>query len=271
MEKRKSFQNGLHDKPRKSGFFSGLIRNKKKEQTKEDLVNEVVSKLYDGVDLNVRDKIFYGGLENAQRILITLAKDAFQSTAPEVMLICRDIYIQVWIRSRGGLDISFRTPSYIKERLVERFSDYPALNVSNCVRFSLAIIYQYEPELWNSVENMEKFMVYVKENSAQNIEIQDLYLDDKDYGLVPDKPIFVNGFGNDRRYLSCLCTEDGTKLSYERLGSIPVDGISGMVDVYNLLLPNQSLYMQIYVCNYGTRNRENVPRGILYKTDRGEV
>ncbi len=93
--------------------------------------------------------------------------------------------------------------------------------------------------------------------------IQDLYLKDAEYGLVAQKPIFVNGFGKDQYYLSNLCTSDGTKLSFERIGSSEVPGIAGPVDAYKLLLPDRRLYMTIFVCNYGTRTTRDVPKGLI--------
>ena len=108
-------------------------------------------------------------------------------------------------------------------------------------------------------------MANVKEKDRQNVGIQDLYLCDEEYGIKPNKPIFVNGFGSDKEYLSHLYTQDNVKLAFERVGSSEVDGICGPVDLYKLLLPDGSVYMNIFLCNYGTRNTTDVPRGVVYR------
>lgn len=97
---------------------------------------------------------------------------------------------------------------------------------------------------------------------GQNVSIENRWLDDKEYGLVPNKPIFVKGFGPHRVYLDRLCTEHGEKLSYKRLGSMEIKGIHGPVDVYDLFYPDGRKYKTIYQCVYGTANSETAPRGM---------
>lgn len=161
--------------------------------------------------------------------------------------------------------MQFRTPTYIKQTLVQRFSGVPAQDVVTCVERSLDIIYRHEPQLRESALSAELFMANVAEQAKQNVEIQELYLHDEEYGKKPDKPIFVNGFGNDKEYLSHLYTQDGVKLTFERVGSSEVEGICGPVDLYKLLLPDGGLYMNIFLCNYGTRNTTDVPKGVVYQ------
>ena len=81
---------------------------------------------------------------------------------------------------------------------------------------------------------------------------------------MPQKPIFVNGFGSDKEYLSHLYTDKGTKLDFVRVGSAKVEGIAGPVDLYRLLLPDGTDYLQIYVSNYGLSTNKNVPKGTKY-------
>lgn len=222
-------------------------------------------RLYNGMDANGREKIFYGGISEAQFILLSLANSVFRSEANDKLELCLQIYVQCWIRSRGGFGIRFRTPTYIKEMIIQRFTGVPEQDVVTCVDRSLEIIYKHEPQLKESALSAEIFMVNVAERAKQNVEIQDQYLHDEKYGRTPDKPIFVNGFGCDKKYLSHLHTLDGVKLAYDRIGSSEVEGICGPVDLYKLLLPDGSVYMQIFLCNYGTRNTADVPKGVLYR------
>ena len=76
--------------------------------------------------------------------------------------------------------------------------------------------------------------------------------------------MFVNGFWNDKEYLSHLHAEDGTKLSFTRVGSSEVEGIAGPVDLYRLLKPDGTDYMRIFICNYGTSTKKIAPKGTKY-------
>lgn len=81
---------------------------------------------------------------------------------------------------------------------------------------------------------------------------------------MPEKPVFVNGFGRDKEYLSHLYAEDGMKLNFARVGSSEVNGIAGPVDIYRLLLPDNTEYLQVFVCNYGSTFKKIAPKGIRY-------
>lgn len=211
-----------------------------------------------------KDQIFYGGLASAQDILLRLSSESFHSTSDDKIDLSLQIYVQTWSRSRGGLSPQFSTPSYIKDALVQHFSAVPNANVIACVEQSLNIIYSHEPQLELKAVSFESFTNDVKAKAERNVGVQNLYLKDDEYGLAANKPIFVNGFGAHEGYLSHLSTTDGVKLSFDRIGSSEVPGIVGPVDAYKLLLPDHSLYMTIFVCNYGTRTTHDVPKGLVY-------
>lgn len=91
-----------------------------------------------------------------------------------------------------------------------------------------------------------------------------MHLKDYEYGVVPNKPIFANGFGSNKEYLSHLAAINGTKLTCERVGSSEVAGIAGSVDLYRLLLPNKEEYLRIYLCNYGARTTKDTPKNVMF-------
>lgn len=235
--------NNIQNLPPKKGLFSSLFgkKDKKPAVSSPPRINQTVARLYSGMNKDTRDQIFYGGLASAQDILLRLASGVFASTSGDKIDLCLQIYVQTWIRSRGGLSPQFSTPSYIKEALTQRFSAIPSSSVTTCVDQSLDIIYSHEPQLKQKAMAIENFMNDVRAKAAKNVDVQDLHLKDEEYGLVSNKPIFVNGFGDDKYYLSHLSTADGVKLSFERIGSSVIPGIIGPVDAYKLLLPDQSL------------------------------
>ena len=82
--------------------------------------------------------------------------------------------------------------------------------------------------------------------------VEKLYQNDPDYSLVPEKPIFVNGFMGSYMYLSMLKTDQGELLRNERRGSMRAEGIEGLVDIYDTFRANDSsAYGTIYICIYG--------------------
>ena len=242
----------------KKGFIAKLFSSKKIS------ANSAVERIYENTNKEQREKIFYGGLRSAERILISLARDTFNNTEDMSIELCFQIYLQTWIRSRGGFNPLFSSPDYIKQALCKRFESIDHDAVLKCVTCSLSEIYRHEPELKMRADAVSFLRNRVNDNAQKNAEIENKFLNDPEYGLVPEKPVFVNGFGSDKEYLSHLYSDEGIKLNCVRVGSSNVEGISGPVDLYRLLLPDGTDYLQIYVCNYGLSTKTNSPKGTKY-------
>lgn len=89
---------------------------------------------------------------------------------------------------------------------------------------------------------------------------------DVDFGLVPEKPIFtlaLMSVDGERKYLNKLYTANGEKITYERQGSMSVDGINGMIDIYNTYLPSGQPYKTLYINMYGARTSTQAPEGFV--------
>ncbi|WP_434309573.1 zinc ribbon domain-containing protein [Hominifimenecus sp. rT4P-3] len=89
---------------------------------------------------------------------------------------------------------------------------------------------------------------------------------DVDFGLVPEKPIFTLALmsaGGEKEYLNKLHTVNGEKIKYNRRGSISVDGINGMIDIYDTYLPSGQHYKTIYINMYGARKSTKAPAGFV--------
>ena len=90
--------------------------------------------------------------------------------------------------------------------------------------------------------------------------------DDADFGLVPGKPIFtlaLMSVDGEKEYLNCLYTVNGEKIKYNRLGSTSVDGINGMIDIYETFLPSGQPYKTIYINMYGAKKSTKAPDGFV--------
>ncbi len=94
-----------------------------------------------------------------------------------------------------------------------------------------------------------------------NKDAQSLNLDDPEYGLVPEKPVYCCYVDGSKDYLSNLRTVSGEKLEWNRRGSVNVEGIHGMVDIYDSTLPSGQPYKTIYINMYADSNQLAVPSG----------
>ncbi len=89
---------------------------------------------------------------------------------------------------------------------------------------------------------------------------------DADFGLVPHKPVYTVGIDEQQKYLKSLSTINGVPIKWNRRGAMIVDGINGVVDVYDTFLPSGEEYKTIYINMYGAYNSTFVPKGFSYST-----
>ena len=90
---------------------------------------------------------------------------------------------------------------------------------------------------------------------------------DSDFGLVPEKPIFtlaLKSVEGEKEYLDKLYTVNGEKIKYNRRGSTSVNGINGMIDIYETYLPSGQLYKIIYINMYGAKTSSKAPQGFVF-------
>lgn len=111
----------------------------------------------------------------------------------------------------------------------------------------------------NTVETMEKNFKDQPDNEC-----------DVDFGLVPEKPIFTLALlsvDGEIDYLDSLYTTDGEKIKYNRRGSMYVENINGMVDVYDVFLQSGLFYKTIYINMYGAKKSTKAPVGFVINND----
>lgn len=84
---------------------------------------------------------------------------------------------------------------------------------------------------------------------------------DPDYGLVPEKPIYTALLDGQIEYLSSLRTLGGQTISWNRKGSTAVEGINGLVDIYETYLPSGKPYKTLYLNMYSDKTSKTPPAG----------
>ncbi len=101
----------------------------------------------------------------------------------------------------------------------------------------------------------------IEETKKQNAGAENYNLDDPEYGFVAGKPIYTNGVDGSNEYLEGLKTSLGEELTWNRTGSLSVEGMNGIVDVYESTLPSGKPYKTLYVNMYGSTNSKKIPKG----------
>lgn len=126
------------------------------------------------------------------------------------------------------------------------------------------------PDLENATpeEALDAIIKIQAEETVKNLKLnsknQPNNEEDVDFGLVPEKPIYtlaLMSVDGEREYLNQLYTENGVKIKWNRRGSTSVNGISGMIDVYDTFLPSGEPYKTIYINMYGAKKSEKAPVG----------
>lgn len=113
----------------------------------------------------------------------------------------------------------------------------------------------------STLDFMTDMFSQMETTASENAEAELDNLDDPEYGLVPNKPIYTQGVNGSHKYLDGLKTSLGEALTWNRRGSMGVEGINGMIDIYDSTLPSGKPYKTVYVNMYGSANSNKIPKG----------
>lgn len=108
----------------------------------------------------------------------------------------------------------------------------------------------------------------------ENEKSQPDYEGDEDFGLVPEKPIYtlaLDSVDGEKKYLNRLLStvNGGEKITWTRRGSTSVEGVNGMIDIYDTYLQSGDFYKTIYINMYGAKTSTAAPAGFcFFKTAR---
>ncbi len=120
----------------------------------------------------------------------------------------------------------------------------------------------------------DDILMYVIEEQAketvrfmeENLRKQPDNESDEDFGLVPEKPIYTLALklvDGEIEYLKKLYTDNGEIIKWKRRGSVSVDGVNGIVDIYDTYLPSGALYKTLFINMYGAKESTKAPRGFV--------
>lgn len=230
---------------------------------------EKLSLAYRGFKQDMVEMIFPGKKHQADCVIRSLAvitstnlnscdaKDYFDilSIFSGVLIRCvvthsEDSHIIAMLQQKHG--------NYVKSKSVaQKVLTYCRMNMNN------------NSFVLNSKEDFEALdildsLLASNENIAKNnATAQTQNLDDPQYGLVPEKPIYAKSVAGSEQYLGKLRTETGERITWNRRGSTSVSGVNGMIDIYDCFAPGGKVYGTIYINMYGTQNSNIAPAGFI--------
>ena len=242
------------------GFFDFL---KKKGPSHEEKV-ELAYRCY---KTDMVGMIFPGGKEQASKIICSLAKIYnlnIEVCDAKMYYNILSTYSDVLIRRivTQSADGQIVTSLQVKHADLVKTPDigrkvlaYVTMNMSNN-DFSLDSEEDYSMlnMFADAYANNEKAV-------ADNAQAETQNFDDPEYGLVPNKPVYTQGVGGTKQYLSGLKSSLGEKLAWNRRGSTSVSGVNGMIDIYDSTLPSGKPYKTIYINMYGSGISTKLPKG----------
>jgi hypothetical protein len=82
-----------------------------------------------------------------------------------------------------------------------------------------------------------------------------------EFGLTPTNPIPCKTVFGSTAYLGRLRASDGTKVKYERIGSVQSDVSPNPIDAYDVAHRDGRKLATIYISPYHQRISERAPRG----------
>lgn len=213
------------------------------------------------------EMIFPGKKEQADNIIVSLAKiyevNLKQCDAKkyyDILSTYTHVVIREVITHSGDKKImeslQFEHSDLVKsEEVAKKVLAYVTINMVN---------HSFRLDTEN---DMEMLMLIVdtrtqaEQNAAKNDENETKDLEDPEYGLVVNKPIYTQGVSGSKKYLESLKTASGEQLTWIRHGSTSVDNIHGMIDIYESFFLSGEPYKILYLNMYGTTNSTQIPVG----------
>lgn len=249
------------------GFFDFF---KKKPPTHEEKV-ELAYRCYKSEMVGL---VFPGGKNQASNIIISLAKlystDLDVCTAQQyysILSTFSDVYIRRTITNMADENIiaslQVKHGDYIKDKATaEKVLAYCKLNMNN-PSFILDSLEKLE-----LIDGCSGEMTEDEKLAVQNTDIQDASVEDSDYGLCMEKPIYTNGPEDSDSFLNSLKSTLGESLVWEKQETLDVDGVAGKVIVYNSSLPSGKSYKTLYVNEHGINAERKTPKGFTVEKDK---
>jgi len=229
--------------------------------------------IFDGMDEDMRDGIYPGGAKFMIAVFSDLAPVVFSGKQFDQLELDQIQFLsffhvdvlsrRIMTRLATGWSIDEANASIIK-----KYSQIPQDTVQRAIDISMTYLNKQFPRVKKQDEDYDKRIsmanniISLVSRPETNTSLEFLYINDPEYGLVSDKPVFISGFGELYKYLDRLAFPDGSKAQAERLGSTNNASLSTPIDIYKVIYPDGS-EKSVYISLYGSTTSEAAPAGFI--------
>lgn len=217
--------------------------------------------------------LFPGGTGELSKVVLSLSlvcKIDLSKCTPETYFKLVELYSMTMLQfGIKGQNIKL-IASYLRNK-------YPELVVTDNIAIRLCVFYKMhftdKTFFLNNEISIKMFEIYVKAEFERDKIIESnnsmfsKNLSDEDYGHVATKPIYVAGGVGANEFLNNLCGACGDFLTWDRVDVKNIDGINGMVDVYESKTVSGDIYAELYLNVYSHSTSTTIPKNFCSKSD----
>ena len=220
------------------GFFD-IFKRKKEPAMPEALAK--VFKLY-----------FPNGIEQQKSLTEELRKKLGSRYSYEVVA---NNYVFV-------LTCLFKDEDKTSEAIINRVQNRPNNKLSES---DILIIYNHA--ISNNEQLSEAFsLLTLMERKCENGTSEDMMPEGYgEFGLEITNPIPIHGIPENEIYLKKLRLNDGSKISWKRIGSCSPKNIDSIVDNYLIFDSKGDEVCNLYLCPYNLRTSHKTPKGFIFE------
>lgn len=121
--------------------------------------------------------------------------------------------------------------------------------------------------VWNALsadptfQQQRKFVKAMSHMCEDGVDADELPNAEGEFGTIPSSPIPCNTVFGSTAYLGRLRTPDGTKVIYQRIGSVTSEQSPCPVDAYAISHPDGHKLATLFISPYHKRASRKAPRG----------
>lgn len=221
------------------------VNNQDKKENKSEL-NNLVEKMHEKIFPNGENDID----EGTKNLLQILNHSIDEKTAQNIFVKSSSI---CYIKSMKGNFTVERLRQHLAPYALQYFNDETLSSFYNYILSK----YAKANALINLVETSREFSNNSNPSGTDNDEIPEGY---GEFGLEITNPIPTSSIPDSYFYLNRLKTQNGSDITYDRIGSMSAPNIKHTIDAYRISAKGQEI-ATIYICPYNKKTSAKAPKG----------
>lgn len=232
------------------GVFVSLfiVRKTLKKRTTSNELEELVNKINKEIFPNGKEDIKQGTNK-----LLQILNNSIDKKTAEI----------VFIKSAAICYITSMKGTFSKERLKKHLAPYALQYFNNN---TLDEFYNYLLSYNEKINSFNELVKISREfsKSSNPTDISDDKMPEGygEYGLELTNPIPTSSIPDSYFYLDRLKTKDGSKITFERIGSMNAPNIKHTIDAYKIFSEGKKI-ATIYICPYNSKTSSKAPKGFI--------